>query len=369
MIGGYYIFINNGLYYIVYNNSNSYPSGMGKEILLQLCDLVKKHHGDVKLACRYWGSLLLKLKIEVVRADVVDPERTENNEIDINLVYKGKHQFGGGDGGYLDIEKGLHDTDNEVHLCDMPKLNSYEEYCENTPLCGCVDYIYEIDLDRGEFRLIPYGNLSMQIAWSLKSVHRNLLSSTTRWQRVATWENDCESFDLVSADIFSRLSPTNKTNFKRMYCAIAIQTCARGYLARKHSLNSGGVLHEWSLLRMKTVQHANILVVPQRGEIVSGTTSGVVDRGGDANISSDSAVDVASADLLVQTTDNLPHSQGELTILGSSDGQVKVDINNGDVSAPFVPTTPGAVSDNKLFKDPEYHRNKKPWYSCLFAWC
>jgi hypothetical protein len=204
---GYLIFKVTGVYYVIYNDGDSYVSWMGVEIANSIKVLCKKFNGNVTLAKEFLKSVLEKIKFMTKKE--VEELNFEEKQSYTFILTKANNGF--------DIE--------EMSQSDVVVT------CYSIIPNGCgpptsshilIDYMWEVDVDCGRFGMGL--GLSREIFhyWPWKALY--LFSSEAFEEegelRIENWENSMEG---------------NKTPFELEYKATVIQAYVRRFLALKRA--------------------------------------------------------------------------------------------------------------------------------------
>ena len=175
---GWLIFVYNGLYYIIYNHFDSYPSGMGASLFEQINELMKRFNGNSQCACQHWGRKLAGLKWNY--SGIAEPN---------------PHPFNGSSP-YENIEAGLADTVNKVILLQKPGKSVVARRCS-----VFIEYVWTINLDKGTLEL------ESSACWSFSSVY--YMSKNVK---------DCMNIWLEDLDSYGD-SGYLEQNFRQLYAA------------------------------------------------------------------------------------------------------------------------------------------------------
>lgn len=211
---GWLVFIYKGKYYILWNNNDSYPRCMGKEIVEQIFELLKRFHGDLKLACDHWGNLLQQLKI------------AESEEIPLGE----RHSFNDSHS-FHDIDGSFNDQSKSVWFLQKP----FESITIEVDRIF-VEYVWEINLDAGSLAMWqPYSG-DFKRTWPMKALFCTLLFSS---DFIHWWVSDAESLEYPD-DHHVRYSQA----FMGQYCILLMQAHVRRFLAVRKALQPGtGLLY------------------------------------------------------------------------------------------------------------------------------
>jgi hypothetical protein len=134
---GYLVFKWRGMYYVIYNHSDSYPSRMGYQILVQIIEWMNRYQGKTQDVQEFLSRLFDNLTL-------IEKFQSTGHPFD---------RFA-----YEDIETKLKTTTHPISLCNdiSPKLQ------RNL----MIDYIWTIDVDDKKFQMeLPYEGIEVSFTW------------------------------------------------------------------------------------------------------------------------------------------------------------------------------------------------------------
>eukprot|EP01038_Epipyxis_sp_PR26KG_P011322 gene11322-15186_t len=234
---GYIYFIYKGICYAIYNHFDSYPDGIGIDLLKQIFQLVVNFHGDVSTACEHWGSFFEQLTYGESKNALQNDEEVDSNIESI------RHPIHPLNSGVRNLERDLQvKTANVMLFCNgssQPLLVS--EIPDYKALARCsimIEYVYEIDLDKQHFALLDGRYIhphDSDFQWKMKQIYQLLLDPSSREENEKLWLRD------VGADANKK---GELSRYFRFYAGlIAIQACVRRFLAFRRSLQPGSGLN------------------------------------------------------------------------------------------------------------------------------
>jgi hypothetical protein len=134
---GYLVFKWRGMYYVIYNHSDSYPSRMGYQILVQIIEWMNRYQGKTQDVQEFLSRLFDNLTL-------IEKFQSTGHPFD---------RFA-----YEDIETKLKTTTHPISLCNdiSPKLQ------RNL----MIEYIWTINVDDKKFQMeIPYEGIEVSFTW------------------------------------------------------------------------------------------------------------------------------------------------------------------------------------------------------------
>eukprot|EP01037_Dinobryon_pediforme_P028385 gene28385-31642_t len=222
--GGYLVFKYNGVYYMIYSNSDSYVTCMGvanMEVLRKLC---KDFNGNVDLARQHLRTLFEAL---VARSKEATFDEEGNPSSNVFRIWKYTHD------GFSLAE--MNDSRSVVNF-----VATSAEPPQANPM---IEYMWEVDLDAGRFGMGTTGTGTVLTYWSWRALY--LMTA-------ADWRQDAETHERYWIDGYA----ISKTPYDRTYKAILIQATIRRFLALRRALRPpDGYLFHKAKREFEALQH------------------------------------------------------------------------------------------------------------------
>ena len=213
---GYLIFKYKGVYYIIYNNNDSYVSCMGvnnAKVIKQLC---KMFNGNIGLAKEHLGKLMENIVIKCTEGqmglketDTLIPEDTKNYQTILERTSDG-----------FDIAAMA--LPNVMIVCEAILYPQSGEIPESDGIF--IEYMWEVDIDAGTFGMGIARSHLIFIRWPWKALY---LLPIKEFQQDA----DLREQKLRKGYVF------RQSSFHRIYNIILLQANVRRYLAIRKALS------------------------------------------------------------------------------------------------------------------------------------
>eukprot|EP01033_Poteriospumella_lacustris_P016800 gene16800-12019_t len=218
---GYLIFKYNGIYYIFFNQFDSYVTCMGvanMEVLRKLC---KDFNGNVALARQHLRPLFEALVARSKEATYDDFGNPQSNCVCI----------------WEKTSKGF----SLAEMSDSRSIVRFEEISAEPPQANpFIEYMWEVNLDAGRFGM---GRTWILTYWSWRALY--LMTA-------ADWREDAETHVCHWRDGYV----ISKTSYDLTYKAILIQTAIRRFLALRRALRPpDGYLFHKAKREFEALQH------------------------------------------------------------------------------------------------------------------
>jgi hypothetical protein len=196
---GYVVIKINGNYYSFYNHFDSYPSGLGFAVLVQIVRVIKMHNGRIREALEYWRKLFTK---------VLEKELSED------VMFRRMNVF-----------------ELEAEWKNTTAVYEMEESTKPIKSDGTwIEYIWEIDLDDAKFGMCTISRAEYYY-WSwlqIKTMGAEATAENAEYLHLITYTPKLEWYDNIECMLFL----IYQFNYKSLLVT-ALQALVRGFLTRR----------------------------------------------------------------------------------------------------------------------------------------